>query len=278
MMRKYFMAAIAVFTAVAVGGTAFGASTTTKGEVTHGMDFQVSPSKQPKKKWGPATLYARTGPSVRTSDPENGIPAKTERVRMLFDKHIRFNTGQFPTCKVDISALENTTPSQAMQRCGRKSKVSNDKRSAATARLGFGGGSAVVDLNFDVMGFNGKPVGTGKRKNPTLYLHVRDNGTGDAATETTTMLLGVLRNAPGKPYGTMLDVDNIPGIAGATGGLNDFFATIKKTRKKSGKKVHFIQARCRAKNWKLKAIWNFRSEPNVPNQLSGTDQQRCKKK
>jgi hypothetical protein len=277
-MRKYFAAAIAVFAAVAVGGTAFGASTTTQGEVTHGLDFQVSPSKQPKKKWGAAQLFARTGPSVRTSNPEGGIPAKTERVRMLFDKNLKFNTGQFPTCKVNISALENTTSSQAEKRCGKKSKVSNDKRSAATARLGFGGGVEVVDVSFDVMAFNGKPVGTGKRKNPTLYLHVRDNGKGDVATNTTTMLLGVLRKAPGKPYGTMLDVDNIPGIAGATGGLNDFFATIKKSRKKSGKKLHFIQARCRSKNWNLKAIWNFRSEPNVPSQLSGTDKQRCKKK
>jgi hypothetical protein len=276
-MRKYFTAAIAVFTAVAVvavGGTAIGASTKVQGEVTHGMDFQVSPSKQHKKKWGAAKLFARTGPSVRTSDPEGGIPAKTERVRMLFDKHIKFNTGQFRTCKVNISALENTTGPQALKLCGKQSKVSNDKRSAATARLGFGGGQLVLDVNFDVIAFNGKPVGKGKRKNPTLYLHVRDN----EATSTTTMLLGVLKKAPGKAYGTMLDVNNIPGIAGATGGLNDFFATIKKTRKKSGKKVHFVQARCRAKTWKLKAIWNFRSEPNVPNQLSGTDKQRCKKK
>ena len=242
-MRKYLIGALALALSLAVAGSVIAAT------ATQTIDGKISPSKLPKKKFKNATINVTTA----TSDADNpsGIPPKAVRAQVDFPSNVRFKTTKVPQC---TDSLENTDRETAIGLCG-DAKVSKDGGSHATVALPLGPGGARVDMPASVMAFNGPEKG-GK---PTLILWTRID-----AVSATSILNGVLKDAPGSAYGKRLDV-TVPLIAGGAGALAEFNAKVNKG--------NYVQARCASKTMKFRGTFNY---TDAPKQVA-TDSHNCKR-
>ncbi len=231
-------AAVAVPVSVAIAGP----TVTGSDGNTQSMEVTVSPSKLPKKTFGPATLKVnvKTGTTTAT----NGVPSPAVHDVIDFDKNATIETKGLPTCSA--TKLQSASTEVAEQVCG-KAKIGTG---TSTTLLPLG---AVTPEITKVTAFNGVPQG-GK---PVVLLHAY----GTSPVQTTLVLVGVVSDYNKEGYGPRLDV-TVPPIAGGTGAITNFTVTINKKWTYKGKKLSFISAKCPASK-KLKSRGAFTYKDGV---------------
>jgi hypothetical protein len=243
-MRKRLIltAALAVAVAGAVAGptalAALGPTLVGPDGNTQAIDVQVYPKKLSKSKATFASLKVTTKTTSTTS--ANGVPSPATRAVVDFPKGMKLFAKGLPTC--DPGKLQNVSTDEALRVCGR-AQIGGGK---ATALIPVG--SQVFTENTTVTAFNGKPQG----KKPTVLLHTY----GTAPVQVTIVLNGVVSNYNKQGYGARLDI-GIPLLAGGTGALTDFQATIKKRFKYKGKKRSFVTAMCKKSPLRSRGAFTF---------------------
>jgi hypothetical protein len=184
----------------------------------------IQPRELPSSGGAPITLSSIT--RVKTKD--GSTPPTLAEISFLIDKHGRVNSKAFPTCP--IAKLEGATPAQARKRC-------------AAALVGKGAGEALVTMpgrdpftiSSPVSFFNAAPTGG----RPTLIAHAYETV---PSPQALLVPIVVKRVAKGR-YGYQVEV-KLPEIAGGFGAPTLAEAHVGATRKRSGKKVGFIEAYC----------------------------------
>jgi hypothetical protein len=224
-LRAPFRKAAALAAVLAVGccATAY-ALTAEIGPNFVSATMEIQPRELPKRGGAPITLKSVT----RVGTRDGSTPPALKTMQFLIDKHGRINNKAFPVCPP--SRLENTTPSQARQRC-------------AGALVGKGTGKALVTLpgqapvriTFPLSLFNAPPTG-GK---PTLIAH----GYETVPARKTLLVPIVIERVGGGRYGFRTKVE-MPEIAGGNGVPILAEATVGATRKRNGKEVGYIEAYC----------------------------------
>jgi hypothetical protein len=236
--RKYVLAAsLGVIGALLISGTASAAVT--------GISYtaSVSPKKQSKKTFGPASITN----NLETFYTGGFSPIPTQTV-LQFSKNLKFTPGKVAACQ--LSQINTQPEAQANAACG-------------ASRIGQG--SAIINggaLTGKVAAYNGTPSGG----SPSVYLHV-DVFTGASSHYSfSTTLTGVLNTASNR-----LTVSIPP-----TGtSITHFDTTINKVKsgKKKGKTTYYVMARCK-KNWVNSATTTFIDGSSS----SSTSKQKCKAK
>jgi hypothetical protein len=254
-MRKYLAGGLALALALTVGlvGTAAAETTVTSDGYDQGIDFAIEgKGKQLTTRSGPLAVEGENYLTYPIS------PTPTAgRVRLLFDKGVKLNTGKFPRCsKADVAAMEGLSTEDAKALCP-KAVVSLDGPAnseavgAIPADLGPPLGVTIVPLMPAVTAFNGPKMGG----DPTVILQTYLAG----PPSDTEVLVGKLTKQ-GKR--TLLDVDKVPPLAGGLGSLTDFYATLKaktkdkkaiKKAKKKLKKAKKKKKKAKSKKAKKKA-------------------------
>jgi hypothetical protein len=222
---------------------------------TQAIDVQLSPKKLSKSTPTPATLKVTTKTTSTTS--ANGVPSPAVRAAVDFDRNTRLFTKGVPTCSAD--RLQNVSTDAAVAACG-KARIGGGK---ATALITVG--SQVFTQNQTITAFNGVPQG-GK---PSVLLHTY----GTAPVQVTLVLNGTISGYNKQGYGPRLDI-NIPLIAGGTGALTDFQATIRKNFTYKGKRRSFVTAMCRKSPLKARGAFTFKDGVT----LTATSTHTCTKK
>jgi hypothetical protein len=228
------LAAAALASAALAGPIVFG-----KDGNTQSIEVKLSPKKLSKTGSTPVALDVTTKTSTTTA--ANGVPSPAVQAAIDFDKNVKLFTKGFPTCSQGL--IENTSTETALEACG-KAKI--------------GGGHAVTLLPVGehvftepvtVTAFNGVPVG-GK---PVVLLHTY----GTAPVQVTIVLVGTVTGFNKEGYGPRLTL-SIPPLAGGTGALTEFQATISKTFKYKGAKRSYVSAGCASKTLKSRGTFTFR--------------------
>jgi len=221
-MRKYFLLALTGL--IAIAATTAVAAPGDQQTIT----AKVTPTKLDKKKYRAAKLFVDVETANNDENTALAQPPKATRTVVDFPTNLKFDTSAVPGCKVDSSAIVNTTQDQATELCGPDSKVSIDSGTSGTVTIGFPGlPSGVIPIQ--ITAFNGQ-------KPNTVYLH-----TDPANIPTKPVLVGKLKKGP-RGFGSSLDV-KIPALG--AGGISSF-----KTLVKAGK---YVQARCKSKTNKFRA-------------------------
>ena len=244
-LRK--VVALAAVLAVAACATAY-ALTAEIGPTVVSATATVQPRELPKSGGAPITLRSVT----RVNTKDGSTPPALKSLEFLIDKHGRVNSKAFPVCPP--AKLEGATPSQARKRC-------------ATALVGKGLGKALVTmpgkapfrLNFPLSFFNAPPTG-GK---PTLIAHAYETV---PAPKTLLVPIVIERMASGR-YGFRTEV-GMPEIAGGYGVPILAEATVGATRKRSGKEIGYIEARCAGGRLQVDGTLNFVNGDNFPATLT----------
>ena len=259
-MRKSLIAAVAVIVA-ALAVPAIG-----QADPIQSITANLTPAKRSKTKFKPAQIYVEilTGPnSSAATNPEQ--PPSATNTKVNFPKNAKFDPTAVPRCKGTEAQLQNTTTEQAKGICGSKSIVSKGSKlptgpesetgTSAWVTVDLPGNDTTLGVPVVVTAFNGT------NKN-TLYLHSRAD-----SVNNTSVLVGKLKTGKKAPkgYGSQLDVTIPPLLAGA---IARFTTTVK-----AGK---YVQARCKAKNEKWRAITTFENftSPTVTDDYTS----KCKQK
>jgi hypothetical protein len=184
----------------------------------------VQPRELPKQGGDPITLRSVT----RVGTKDGSTPPTLRSIQFLIDKHGRVNSKAFPVCPP--AKLEGTTPAQARQRC-------------AGALVGKGMGKALVTLPGQAtvritspLSFFNAPAAGGR---PTLIAHAYETV---PAPKTMLVPIVIERISSGR-YGFRTQVE-MPEIAGGYGIPILADATVGATRKRNGKEIGYIEARC----------------------------------
>ncbi len=234
--RRYLIGALAVAGGLLMTATASAAVTGISYTAT------VSPKKQSKKTFGPASITN----NIETFYTGGFLPTPTQTV-LQFSKDLKFTPGNVAKCQ--LSQISTVPQSTADAVCG-KSKI--------------GQGSALINggiLTGKVAAYNGTPSGS----SPAVYLHV-DVFAGATYTFSTT-LTGVLNTSS-----NTLTVSIPP-----TGtSITHFDTTINKVKsgKKKGQTTYYVMARCKKKKWSNTATTTFADAST----RTSTSTQKCKQK
>lgn len=248
MSRTFRKAAVlAAVLATAACATAY-ALTAEIGPTVVSATATVQPRELPKNGGAPITLRSVT----RVNTRDGSTPPALKSIEFLIDKHGRVNSKAFPVCSP--AKLEGATPSQARQRC-------------ATSLVGKGLGKALVTmpgrapvrLNFPLSFFNGPPTG-GK---PTLIAHAYETM---PAPKALLVPIVIERIASGR-YGFRTKVE-MPEIAGGYGVPILAEATVGAIRKRGGKEVGYIEARCAGGRLQVDGTLNFANGDLFPATLT----------
>ncbi len=246
--RKYLIGvAGALALSVAVAGISQAAGTLQGQTITE----VVGSPKQDKKKVGPINSSA-TAVDTQYTGLTPPFTGKATNTKVDFPKDWAFNPGTLPQCNPAFGGFATSTTAGALALCG------GSVVGAGNATLN----GAVPNVPAVVTAFNGtQPEGL-----PVVLLHSRTG----PPLNSTSVLVGTLRNGPGGPYGKTLDVI-VPILAGGAFVITHFDTTIpkkqtvkkkvrvkKKKNKRTGKvkkikKVtpakFYIMAKCATKSW-----------------------------
>jgi hypothetical protein len=233
-MRKRLTFALigAITAAIAVAGTASAVLSAPDGN-TQDAAIKFTPKKLGKKTATPVTLdvLLTTG---STTDP-SGKPVPAVEAVLDFDKNATIFAKGYPTC--EAPKLEAVSTEVGLEAC-KKAQIGGGE---ATVLLPAAKG--VQTEKTIVTAYNGVPQGG----NPVVLLQVY----GEAPVQTTQVLTGVVTQYGKEGYGPRLSV-NVPLLAGGSGALTEFHATIFKTFTYKGQKRSYVSAKC-PKSKKLKA-------------------------
>ena len=248
MRRRFAKAAVlAVGLVLAIGATASGIEACI-GPLCVRSTVNMEPRTLPAKGNAPITIESIT--RIRTKD--GSTPPMLDAIDFLIDKHGTVNSKAFPVCP--RSKLEGATPSQARQRC-------------AGALVGKGTGKALVtmpgqapfQITSPVSFFNAAPTG-GK---PTLIAHAYETV---PSPQALLVPIVIERVAKGR-YGFHVRVE-MPEVAGGFGAPTLAEASVGATRKRKGKEVGFVSARCSGGRLQVEGKLTFTNGDSFPTTLT----------
>lgn len=222
-MRKHLVWILGVALAIGVASIAIGAN-------VHSIKAQVTPAKQDKDRYGPASFNFTT---ASTCQGDGCTLNAANRVRVYIDNDLKLTTRGLAQCPA--SRLADTTTAQAKARCG-------NALVGAGRTVAFIGGNPNAVVSGTGTTFNGPPKG-GK---PTLIVHSRIDAIG-----STVVLTGVYTNGTGD-FGKVLDV-HVPTLPFGTA-LASFQNKIHRSYTFKGQRLNYLAARCFDKN----RTWNFK--------------------
>lgn len=208
----------------------------------------MQPRELPRNGGAPINLTSIT----RVGTKDGSTPPTLQTIEFLVDKHGFVNAKAFPVCPP--ARLEGTTPSQARKRC-------------AGALVGKGTGKALVAMpgqqpfriNSPISFFNGPPSGG----RPTLIAHGYETV---PVPKTLLVPIVIERVAMGR-YGFRVRVE-MPTIAGGHGVPTLAEATVGATRKRNGKRVGYINARCSGGRLQVDGTLRFTNGDTFPGTLT----------
>lgn len=254
-MRKRLTSIVALtaLVALAIAATASAVLTAPDGN-TQSIQVASLPKRLSRTRPAPITLEVTTRTSTVTNP--NGVPVPAVEAVIDFDRSASIFAKGYPTCEAAL--LQSTTTETAMRLCGRA------KIGAGTATALIAIGETVFTENLVVTAFNGKPQGG----RPVVLLH----SYGRAPVQTTAVLVGVTSRYDREGYGPRLDV-SIPLIAGGTGALTDFHASIFKKFTYKGVKRSYVTAMCKTGRLKARGKFVYRDGQSLTPNVT----QRCVK-
>jgi hypothetical protein len=232
--RKYLIgASLGVIGALVVSGTALAGVP----QVTT-LNATVSPSKQSKSRFGPATIH---NVIATTYSDFNQTPGPKETVFTL-DKGITLGNGKRPGCSLTV--LQGATTTTAVQSACAKSIV----------------GTGTNEVNNKTGAFTQpNPVLLVQGSKTTLYVWTR------IANALTLVLNGQYARGP-----NTLDVTGLPNTPGTD--LTVFDTTFLKQGKNS-----YVMAKCPKGKWISSVTQSYYSTPTAsPPPTQATSKQKCK--
>lgn len=248
-MGKSLRKAAALAIVLAVGACATASALTGQiGPLFVSTTATVQPRELPKSGGAPITLRSVT----RVNTKDGSTPPRLQELQFLIDKHGRVNSKAFPVCP--RAKLEAATTSQARKRC-------------AGTLVGKGVGKALVTmpgrapfrLTFPLSFFNSSPTGG----RPTLIAHAYEK----VPAPKALLVPIVVERVAGGRYGYRTKVE-MPEIAGGYGVPILAEATVGANRKRGGKKVGFIEARCAGGRLQVEGSLNFANGDTFPATLT----------
>jgi hypothetical protein len=211
-MRKYLMltTAIAALIAVSVAGIATGAKPVTveAGNLIVTVNGEFKPTKLPKNKMAPITLFASG--KIATKDGKH--PPALKEVILKTDKNGAINVKGLPVCK---SGQLQARETKAAEKACKGSIIGNGQ---TTVEVEFAE-QKPIDVNSKLLVFNGGQSGG----TTTLYIHAYFAAPVTGAIVTTVK---VKKKKEGR-YG-LSSVATIPKIAGGAGSVKSFNLKITK--------------------------------------------------
>ena len=228
-MRKSAILVCAALAALLVGAVGFA----TADESVQTEQAKVTPSKLPKK--GNKNIKL-TNTIVTKDAPGTFQPPSANRTVLDLPKQVKINTKSVPYCKTTPDGLASAaTVADAKKACGKKSQVSDDKKSSAQVRVGSAVGATTIPVDVVAFNENGKKL--------ILY----SKPTGAFSSIAASILVGKLKESKsGKAYDKALDV-TIPKLA--AGAISFFEVTIPKSK--------YIMAKCNNTTVKAQATTYF---------------------
>jgi hypothetical protein len=251
-MRKrliFMLFAVALAALVAAAGAMSTTLSAPDGN-TQGLEVAIKPTKLFKKKPTPIKLEVVTT-TGSTKDP-NGKPIPVTEAVIDFAKGTAIESKGYPTC--DVSQIEGVTATVANEVC-RKAKIGGGH---ATVLLPSSKGASSEAL--EVTAFNGKPVGG----NPVVLLHAF----GLAPVQVTQVLVGTVTKYNKEGFGPRLTVP-VPAIAGGSGALTEFTATIFKKYSFKGQQRSYVTATCPSKKLKARGKFTFKDGESLTPEVTG---------
>jgi hypothetical protein len=237
-MRKHLIgASLGVIGALAVSGVAYAGVP----QVTT-LNATVSPAKQSKKTFGPATIHNII---ATTYSDFNATPGPKETIFKI-DKDVTLANGSRPGCS--LTTLQASTSTTAVNAACQKSVV--------------GTGTNTVNNGTTPLFPGTNPVLLVQGSKTTLYVWTRIGGA------QTLVLVGQYRKGP-----NTLDVTGLPNVAGVD--LTNFDTTFLKQGKNS-----YVKARCSKGKWTSSVTQTYNTSPtgSMPPPTSATSKQKCKGK
>jgi hypothetical protein len=207
------------------------------------VDGSVKPDRLPKNEYKPIELYTQ----VSTQGPVTGSQANPESELIEYDKDGKWKTNKAPTCDAEIE-FESTESAKAA--CPPGSAIGKGE-----ADILLAGGVSYTGLT--VTAFNGP----GKNE---IRLHTYDPRLAGA---TPTVFGRIIKLSGGGKYGLALSVEDAPDVAGDTGMITRFNATISK-------QAGVALARCKDKKFNVRRTVTY----DDGTQDVATDVENCKQK
>jgi hypothetical protein len=246
MMRRVL--AIASATLLSAAGAAY--ATTISAEI--GSEVLVAGASS-----SPQGLPARGGPirvttTVRVRDRDGSQPPALKTMTFLFDGSGSVNARGVPVCTAEV--LANTTTAEARKRC-------------AGALVGKGTGKARVALpgkapemvTYPLSLFNGPP----SHGMPSLIGHFRET----VPTPKTVLVPMEIERVHRGRYGYRVEIQ-VPPIAEGFGSPTLADATLGRTFVRAGRKVGFVNARCKGGRLQLQGVLLFANGDRFPATLT----------
>jgi hypothetical protein len=241
MVRKQARMVGAIALSVALGASALAfADGATDNEAF--VEGSVKPKKLSKKQYQPIELFTE----VRTQGPVTGSQANPESELIEYDKDGIWKTKNAPTCDAEIE-FQSTDAAKAA--CPEGSAIGSGEADILLA-------GDVEYTGLTVTAFNGP----GKNE---IRLHTYDPRLAGA----TPTVFGRIVKATGGKYGIALSVEDAPDVAGDTGMITRFGATISKS-------AGVAMARCKDKKFLVRRTVTY----DDGSQDVATDSQKCKQK
>lgn len=242
MVRSHARMVGALAISVALGASAL-AFADGAGDNEAFVEGTVKPKKLDRKKYKPIALFTE----VRTEGAVTGAQENPESELIEYDKDGRWKTNRAPTCGVPIE-FQSTEAAKGL--CPAGSAIGSGE-----ADIQLAGGLVYEGLT--VTAFNGP----GKNE---IRLHTYDPRLAGA---TPTVFGRIIKLRDGGKYGLALSVEDAPDVAGDTGMITRFGATIKRS---SGVAL----ARCKDKKFHTRRTVTY----DDGSQDVATDTQKCKRK
>jgi hypothetical protein len=207
------------------------------------VEGSVKPKKLSKKEYRPIALFTE----VSTRGPVTGSQANPESELIEYDKDGKWKTNRAPTCAAEIE-FQSTDAAKAA--CPEGSAIGSGE-----ADILLAGG---VEYNgLTVTAFNGP----GKNE---IRLHTYDPRLAGA---TPTVFGKIVKLQGGGKYGIALSVEDAPDVAGDTGMITRFGATISRS-------AGVALARCKDKEFLIRRTVTY----DDGSQDVARDSQKCKQK
>ena len=256
-MRKRLTFALigAALAVLAVAATALSTTLSAPDGNTQTLEVGIKPTKLYKKTPTPITLEVTTK-TGSTSDP-NGKPVPVTEAVIDFAKGTALESTGYPTC--ELSQIEGVTATVANEVC-KKAKIGTGHASVLLPTS-----KGVATENLEVTAFNAKAQG----KNPVVLLHTF----GLSPVQVTQVLVGTVTKYEKEGFGPRLTVP-VPPIAGGTGALTEFAATIFKKYSYKGKQRSYVTATCPSKKLKARGKFTFKDGQSLTPEVTG----RCAQK
>ena len=197
------------------------------------INGKVKPKKLPKKKFKKAALNS----GVTTLDADNSptVPAEAaEEVYIDYDDDIKIKLGSVPECTTDLAPLDTAEADRRVRELEDQHRPARPRRGSRTSRRRTTR-SATSRSRCSTVWATSVLL---KAYSPTL-------GTAGGAAPVVDGT--IIKSPRGGDFGKRLSVPNAPDVAGDTGALVAFEATLKKgkvikARCKDGNKKHNFQA------------------------------------